>query len=248
MARGNPLEPHGLRHPLTELPPDTQILFGHAFSRPELLREALTHRSAAHERGRGRSRAGRAALSNERLEFVGDRVLGLLVAEWLTERFPGEQEGELGRRLAQLVSQPVLAEVADTVGLPSLLDVSAGEAKAGVRTRATVLADALEASIGALYLDGGLDVARAFVRRTWNDAMTRQADPPKDAKTGLQEWAQARGLPLPRYDVASREGPPHAPVFVIAVETGGLSGTGTAGSKREAEQAAAADLLARLPA
>ena len=247
MARRDPLEPHRPRHPLTGLPHDADSLFGHSFARPELLREALTHRSAAHERGRGRSPARRKALSNERLEFVGDRVLGLLIAEWLAERFDREQEGELGRRLAQLVSRPVLAGIAEAIGLPPLLDVAAGEAKAGVRNRATVLADALEAALGALYLDGGLDAARAFVRRTWKDAMIRQTNPPKDAKTGLQEWAQARGLPLPRYNVASREGPPHAPVFVIAVETGGLSGTGSAGSKREAEQEAAADLLGRLP-
>ncbi len=247
MAGRDPLEPHRLGHPLSDSPHAAEVPFGHVFSRPELLREALTHRSAAHERGRGRSRARRAALSNERLEFVGDRVLGLLIAEWLAERFPREQEGALGRRLAQLVSQPVLAEVADAIGLAALLDVSEGEAKAGVRHRATVLADALEASIGALYLDGGIEAARAFVRRTWSDAMIRQAEPPKDAKTGLQEWAQARGLPLPRYEVAAREGPPHAPVFVIAVETGGQTGTGTAGSKREAEQEAAADLLTRLP-
>ena len=160
-----------------------EALLGHTFKRPDLLREALTHRSAA--QGRGRARA-----SNERLEFIGDRVLGLTMAEWLAERFPREQEGDLGRRLAHLVSQPVLAGVAETVGLAAALSVSPGEAKAGVAKRATVLADALEAALGALYLDGGLDVARNFVRRAWNDAMTVQAEPPKDAKTALQESAE----------------------------------------------------------
>ena len=121
------------------------------------------------------------------------------MAEWLAERFPREQEGDLGRRLAYLVSQPVLAGVAETVGLAARLSVSPGEAKAGVAKRATVLADALEAALGALYLDGGLDAARDFVRRAWNDAMIVQADPPKDAKTALQEWAQKRGLDLPAY-------------------------------------------------
>jgi ribonuclease-3 len=219
-----------------------ETILGHDFARPALLREALTHRSAAHG---GRKRASSAG-SNERLEFVGDRVLGLLVAEWLAERFPREQEGELGRRLAQLVSQPVLAGVAEAIGLGAALSVAPGEARAGVKRRATVLADALEAAIGALYLDGGLDKARAFVRRSWEDAMTAQAAPPKDAKTGLQEWAQARGLPLPSYEIASRAGPPHAPVFAITVSLAGAEGLGTAGSKRAAEQAAAADLLSKL--
>ena len=118
----------------------------------------MTHRSAVHGRGRLRGASG----SNERMEFVGDRVLGLLIAEWLAERFPHEQEGDLGRRLAVLVSQPVLADVAETIGLGEALSVAPGEAKAGVRRRATVLADALEAALGALYLDGGLELARAF--------------------------------------------------------------------------------------
>ena len=219
-----------------------ETILGHDFVRPGLLREALTHRSAA----QGRRKGGRSAASNERLEFVGDRVLGLLIAEWLAERFPHEQEGELGRRLAQLVSQPVLAGVAERIGLGGALSVAPGEARAGVKRRATVLADALEAAIGALYLDGGLEKARAFIRRAWEEAMTAQATPPKDAKTGLQEWAQARGLPLPCYEVASRSGPPHAPVFAITVCLGGAEGLGTAGSKRAAEQAAAADLLSKL--
>jgi ribonuclease-3 len=220
-----------------------ETILGHDFARPELLREALTHRSAAHG---GRRKGVRSAASNERLEFVGDRVLGLLMAEWLAERFPREQEGELGRRLAQLVSQPVLAGVAEAIGLGAELSVAPGEARAGVKRRATVLADALEAALGALFLDGGLDKARAFVRRAWEDAMLAQSAPPKDAKTGLQEWTQARGLPLPAYAVASRAGPPHAPVFVITVTANATQGTGTAGTKQAAEQAAAADLLTKL--
>jgi ribonuclease-3 len=223
---------------------EAETLLGHRFVRPDLLREALTHRSAAGG-GRG-AKAPKGTGSNERLEFVGDRVLGLLIAEWLAERFPREQEGELGRRLAHLVSQPVLAALAEEAGLPALLSVAPGESRAGVRKRATVLADAMEALIGALFLDGGLDAARRFVRAAWDAAMVAQADPPKDAKTALQEWAQRRGLDLPVYRVVSREGPPHAPVFVIAVEVGGQTGTGTAGSKRVAEQAAAEDLMPKL--
>ncbi len=215
-----------------------ETILGHDFSRPELLREAMTHRSALHGRARGRGKG-----SNERMEFIGDRVLGLLIAEWLAERFPREQEGDLGRRLAVLVSQPVLAEVAEAIGLGEALAVAPGEAKAGVRRRATVLADALEAALGALYLDGGLQRARAFVRRAWEGVMSRQEKPPRDAKTMLQEWVQARGLGLPTYAVASRSGPPHAPEFVVTVSAGGLSGSGTAGSKRAAEQLAASELL-----
>jgi ribonuclease-3 len=213
-----------------------EAVLDHQFSRPELLREALTHRSALHGRKR---RTG----SNERLEFIGDRVLGLLIAEWLAERFPREQEGELGRRLAWLVSQPVLAEVAEAVGLAAVLSVAPGEARAGVKRRATVLADALEAALGALYLDGGLPAARSFVHRAWDRAMTALAEPPKDAKTRLQEWAQKQGLALPAYAVTSRSGPPHAPEFTVTVSLGERQGVGIAGSKRAAEQRAAETLL-----
>lgn len=220
-----------------------EAILGHHFTDPNLLRLALTHRSAAHGAGR-RKGAG----SNERLEFVGDRVLGLLIAEWLTERYPHEQEGELGRRLAHLVSQPVLAAIGGECGLPAVLAVAPGEARAGVRRRATVLADAMEAALGALYLDGGIEAARRFVRQVWEGAMAGQAVPPKDPKTALQEWAQARGHELPSYRIVSREGPPHSPRFVVSVALEEASGTGTAGTRRAAEQAAASDLLSRLAA
>ena len=214
---------------------------GHRFARPDLLREALTHRSAL----QGRKRR---AVSNERLEFIGDRVLGLVIAEWLADRFPDEQEGELGPRLAHLVSQPVLADVAETVGLAAALSAGEGEVRAGVKRRATVLADALEATIGALYLDGGLDAARAFVRRVWDSAVFNQSAPPTNAKSILQEWALARGLPLPQYETVAQGGPPHDPRFTIVVTVAGAVGRGEAGSKRAAEQAAAAELLAVLAA
>src|SRR5580700_3849197 len=196
-----------------------ESILGHSFSRPGLLREAMTHRSATRPGARGSG-------SNERLEFIGDRVLGLLMAEWLIERFPHEQEGDLGRRLALLVSQPVLAEVADTIGLGEALSVAPGEARAGVKRRATVLADALEAALGAIYLDGGVEPAREFVRRAWDRAMSAQEAPPKDAKTALQEWAQKRGLELPIYTVSARSGPPHAPVFEVTVSVGNWQGSG----------------------
>ena len=217
-------------------------ILGYRFTRSDLPREALTHRSALQGRRSG------LGSSNERLEFVGDRVLGLVMAEWLAERFPDEQEGDLGRRLASLVSQPVLAQVAEQIGLGEALSVAPGEARAGVKRRATVLADALEAALGAIYLDGGLDPAREFVRRAWGEAMNAQEAPPKDAKTALQEWAQKRGKDLPAYTVTSRSGPPHAPIFVVRVSVGDLTGEGTAGSKRAAEQRAAEHLYGSLPA
>ncbi len=224
-----------------------ETILGHEFAKPALLREALTHRSASPRAGKRAPAGGKhGAGSNERLEFIGDRVLGLLMAEWLAERFPQEQEGALGRRLGYLVSQPVLAGVAEAIGLDDALAVSPGEARAGVTKRATVLADALEAALGAVYLDGGLAPARAFVRRAWEPAMSAQAEPPKDAKTELQEWAQTRGPALPVYTLTGHAGPPHAPEFTVTVTAGGAAGSGSATSKRGAETAAAADLLRRV--
>jgi ribonuclease-3 len=271
MASGGPLEPSVQPDPLTAERSDTtpaersgamaegpgdaaatgsvalaETILGHHFARPDLLSEALTHRSALAQRPAGVKAGVRGAGSNERLEFVGDRVLGLLVAEWLAERFPAEQEGDLGRRLAHLVAQPVLAGVAEQIGLAAALQVAPGEVRAGVKRLSTVLADAMEAVIGALYLDGGIAPARAFVRRAWDAAMQAQPAPPKDAKTALQEWAQARGLELPDYQITTRAGPPHAPIFTITVAVGGQTGSGTAGAKRSAEQAAATDLLGKL--
>ncbi|MCQ8277352.1 ribonuclease III [Acetobacteraceae bacterium KSS8] len=221
---------------------------GWRFARPELLREALTHRSAAHEMQaqggrRNRRPANKGQGSNERLEFIGDRVLGLLMAEWLIERFPREQEGALGPRLARLVSRPILAKIAVELGFREALSVASHEDRAGIRDAANVLADSVEAVLGAIYLDGGLDPARAFMRRAWDEVMVAQALPPKDAKTALQEWLLARGLALPVYELESSTGPSHAPHFVIRVEAAGRSATGEAGSKRAAESLAAASLL-----
>ncbi len=208
-----------------------------------MLAEALTHRSVL---GEGAQRARRARLSNERLEFLGDRVLGLLMAEWLAERFPAEAEGALGRRLAHLVAAPALAAIAREQGLAALLAVAEGEARAGVRKRDNVLADALEALLGALYLDGGLGPARDAVRRFWEGAIAAQPAPPKDAKTALQEWAQARGLGLPAYALASSSGPSHAPSFRVRVRAGEAQAQGEGSTRRGAEQDAAARLLEKL--
>jgi ribonuclease-3 len=213
-------------------------LLGFSFRRPDLLAEALTHRSAVGQGGMG---------SNERLEFVGDRVLALLVAEWLIERFPGEREGALGPRLAHLVSRESLAGVAESMDLAAIITVSPGESRRGVRNRATVMADALEALIGAIYIDSGLDAARGFIRGHFAEALGAQtATPPKDAKTRLQEVALARGPDLPQYDLVERTGPAHAPRFLVRVSLAGDAAEGEAGTKRAAEQEAAGRLLARL--
>ena len=210
---------------------------GHAFGRPALLREALTHPSAA----------DRAQRSYERLEFLGDRVLGLIVADLLLARFPKEPEGALARRLAALVRKETLAEVAETQDLGAYLILAKGEREAGEDANPGLLADACEAVIGALYLDGGLEAARRFVEPLWAPLLEADRTPPQDAKTALQEWAQGRGLPLPSYRELRREGPPHDPVFTVEVtvaEEEPEAGTGR--SKRLAEQAAATRLLTRL--
>jgi ribonuclease III len=240
VAIRDPLEPVADGRPLSgpALTSPIEAILGHDFTRPELLREAMTHRSALQGKRRRRGWS-----SNERMEFIGDRVLGLLIAEWLVERFPKEHEGDLGHRLGALVSQPVLAAVAEEIGLGEALAVAANEARDGVRKRASVLADALEAVLGALYFDGGIDVARNFIRRAWLNVMEEQREPPKDSKSTLQEWMHARGLGAPEYIVVSRAGPPHAPEFVMTVSVAGCSGTGKAGSKRATEQLAAQELL-----
>lgn len=210
---------------------------GHRFHDPALLETALTHRSAADPRRRMLD-------SNERLEFLGDRVLGLCIAEWLAERFPQEREGDLGKRLSTLCSQDIIAPIAEAMGLAEALRVPASEGRTGLRARATVLADALEAVLGALYLDGGLDAARPVIRREWAAAIEVDAKPPVSAKNRLQEWTLGRALGLPEYLPVSTAGPSHAPVFVVSVTAAGRSAEGMGESKRAAEQAAAEAWLA----
>jgi ribonuclease-3 len=215
---------------------------GHHFTRHEILVEALTHPSAVRRRGSARR-------GYERLEFLGDRVLGLVVADMLWRRFPNEAEGELTRRHTDLVRREALAEVAKTVGLGARLICSAGEDAAGVRTNPSVLADVCEAVIAALYIDGGLTAAAQFVARWWEPRLGAPGAPPRDPKTALQEWAQGRGLPLPLYDTVATEGPAHRRRFTVTVMVSGLApATATGSSKRAAETAAAAAALAALDA
>jgi ribonuclease-3 len=221
------------------LPTDLlEATLGHRFRDPDLLARALTHASAA---------GAEVGTSNERLEFLGDRVLGLAVARLVYARFPSEAEGALARRHAALVRRETLAQVAEAIGLGDLVRMSRGEEEAGGRRNPGLLADVCEAVLAALFLDGGLEVAEAFVNRMWQPLMYEDAKPPEDAKTALQEWAQGRGLPLPRYREISRVGPSHAPLFSVRVEVEGLAPVAATGrSKRAAEKAAARELLDRI--
>lgn len=213
---------------------------GHHFATRDLLLEALTHPSAVRRRGIARR-------GYERLEFLGDRVLGLIVAELLWRRFPTEAEGELTRRHTHLVRRDALAEVAEAVGLGAQIIVSPGEDAAGVRENKSVLADVCEAVIAALYLDGGLIAARRFVENRWETRLSSLGEPPRDPKTTLQEWVQARGLPLPAYRTVATEGPAHRRRFTVTVNVEGLNpATASGSSKRAAETAAAAAALAAL--
>jgi ribonuclease III len=180
---------------------------GYRFHNPALLERAFLHSSAAQRGDRG----------NERLEFLGDRVLGLIVAHALIRHFPGEPEGSLAKRHAVLVSRDTLAQIAVVIDLGRRLILAKGEEETGTRSNATVLADAMEALIAALYLDGGLDVARGFVEAHWWPLMTATLAPPQDPKTRLQEWALGNGLPLPAYHVVDQHGPDHDPVFDVSV-------------------------------
>jgi ribonuclease-3 len=210
---------------------------GHHFADPALLTHALTHRSAADARGGQLD-------SNERLEFLGDRVLGLVVAEWLVERYPEEREGNLTRRLSALVATETLARIGEAIGLAEAIRIPPGEERAGLRARLTVMADAVEALLGAIYRDAGLDAARAVIRRHWAPLVEATPRPPISAKNRLQEHTLGRGLGLPEYRLVSAAGPSHAPFFVVAVTAAGRSAEGAGDTKRAAEQAAAEAWLA----
>lgn len=210
---------------------------GHRFADSGLLDLALTHRSATSATGQ----------SNERLEFLGDRVLGLVVADLLCSSFPGEDEGHLARRFSVLVGRDALCRVATRLDLGAYLTLSPGETESGGRDNSTLLANACEAVIAALYRDGGLVAAARFIEAQWTPLLAEDIEPPKDAKTALQEWAQGRGLPLPEYREIGREGPPHAPLFTIEVSVAGRPPAEAQGaSKRIAERNAAAALMVRL--
>jgi ribonuclease-3 len=209
---------------------------GHIFANRDLLKRALTHSSA------------NAKVSNERLEFVGDRVLGLIVAEDLHRLYPDDQEGALALKYNALVRQEACARAAQDADLGPHLILAASESQSGGRRKGAILAGACEAVIAALYEDGGMDAARRFVECYWAAQYADLNSDMRDAKTALQEWAQARKS-SPVYELTGRDGPDHAPRFVVQVSLKGQEPeTGEGGSKREAEQDAAKKMLAKVTA
>ena len=210
---------------------------GHDFAKPELLVLAVTHSSMA--------TAHRD--DNQRLEFLGDRVLNLVIADAIFAADPSAAEGELAVRYNYLVRKETCADVAREWGLGEVLKIGRSEMKSGGRRKTAILGDALEAVIAAIYLDAGLDAVRAVILRIWGERISTAATESKDAKTALQEWAQARGIQPPKYTEISREGPDHAPVFLIEarLETGEAAQASDT-PKRLAEQAAAEALLQKV--
>ena len=212
---------------------------GYKFSDAALLDCGLTHISAL--KG-ARNRAN----SYQRMEFLGDHVLGLVISDMLFRAYPRADEGELSRRLADLVRKETCAEIARAIDLGAAIRLGSSEANAGGRTRPAILADVCEALIGAVYLDGGYPAAAALVERLWQARMRATTQPLRDAKTLLQEWAQGRGMPTPNYREVARSGPDHDPEFRVAVQIPHLApAEGSGRSKRAAEQAAAAAMMAR---
>ncbi len=210
---------------------------GHSFARPELIVQALTHGSIT-----GPNRE-----DNQRLEFLGDRVLGLVMAEALLAADRDAAEGQIAPRYNRLVRRETCAEVARDIDLGAVLRLGRSEMKSGGRRKEALLADAMEAVVAAVYLDAGFDAARAVVLGLWGDRIGAVQKDARDAKTALQEWAQARGELPPSYVELERSGPDHAPVFTIEVRlASGASEQARAGSKRQAEQMAAAMLLERM--
>lgn len=212
---------------------------GHRFTDRGLILRALTHASALP--------SARASTENyERLEFLGDRVLGLAVADMVYGHYPQAEEGELARRLNHLVKRETCAEVAVELRLGEVMVIGDSEAQSGGRAKVALLADICESVLGALYSDAGWEVAQAFVEKHWRPRMLAWNGTQRDAKTTLQEWAQGKGLATPSYKVAERSGPDHAPRFTVTVSVDGLDGgEGSGPSKRLAEQAAAEALLRR---
>lgn len=209
-----------------------QDSIGYRFKDPALLEAALTHPSC------------NKTANNQRLEFLGDAVLGLVVARVVYDLFPGANEGDLARRHAALVRGETLVGIARELKLGQALIMAASESKAGGGDNASNLEDALEALIGAIYLDGGMAAAEQFILPRWQELAKQTLVAPKDAKTSLQEWSQGRGLSVPSYALVSSSGPAHAPIFTVEVTVEGFApARGEATSKRAAEQLAAAALL-----
>jgi ribonuclease III len=212
------------RPPLEQL----EKILGHTFSDKELVLGALTHSSAGGEK------------NYERLEFLGDRVLGLVISEILFEKFPNEKEGDLAKRLAALAQGELLAEIAAEMGLGPHVILSQAEAQAGGAENENILGDVFEALIGALYLDAGYPVCRALIEKQWSSRFDAMKAPPQHPKTIVQEWAQGKGLPLPTYKIVNQRGPDHEPIFEVELVVKGCAAARAEGhSRQEAEKEAA---------
>jgi ribonuclease-3 len=214
-----------------------QSRIGQSFRQPELLLRAVTHASISSP----------TRPDNQRLEFLGDRVLGLVMAEALLGADKGASEGQLAPRFNALVRKETCAEVARDIGLGEVLKLGRSEMMSGGRRKEALLGDAMEAVIAAVYLDSGFDAAKSLVLRLWASRIGAVEHDARDAKTSLQEWAQARGMAVPKYSETGRDGPDHQPMFTVEVRLdNGAAESSRAGSKRVAEQAAARALLDRL--
>lgn len=212
---------------------ELEKLLDHSFQDISVLEKALSHRSATHGRDIG----------YERLEFLGDRVLGLCIVDMLLKAFPQEPEGALSRRLNELVRQETLAKIAEEVGLAPFISLGRAEEEGGARENPAILSDVCEAVIAALYLDAGMERAREFVELHWTPRLEGAVKPPKDPKSALQEWAMARKLPLPAYEEVARSGPDHAPVFTIRVTIRNQPPAEAQGDSKRAAERMAAQLL-----
>lgn len=215
---------------------DLQQILEYNFSNIELLKTGLTHSSTSTNN------------NYERLEFLGDRVLGLAIASIIFETFPKENEGNLAKRHAVLVQGKTLAEIAKSINLGDFMILSDAEIVAGGKDNENILADVMEGVLGAIYIDSGLDTCQRIISKMWGDRIKHMVKPPQEPKTALQEWAQGRGLPLPEYELINQEGPDHAPVFDVKVTIQGHSPVISKGatSLRKAEKLAASSLLEKL--
>lgn len=221
--------------PTPELIAELEKKISHHFADPKLLRDALTHSSTGERH------------NYERLEFLGDRVLGLVVARILYERFPHEKEGDLAKRLSSLVQGTWLAKIAHDIDLGKYMDFSEAERSAGGDDNDNLLADGIEALIGAIYLDSGLSTCEKLIEMLWGDSFETMIKPPQHPKTAVQEWAQGEALPLPIYEITGQSGPDHAPVFEITLtvkDHGSILATGA--SRQAAEKAAAKAFIGKL--
>ncbi len=219
-----------------------ESILGYEFISRKLLDEALTHPSISMQKTDNDS-----IFNYERLEFLGDTVLALVIAELLINKYPAEREGALAKRHSGLVHGEALAVIAEEIGISEYIMMTSGEAASGGRKNRSNMENTLEAIIGAIYLDGGIEPAKYFIETHWQRAINEMIEPPKDSKTSLQEWAQGRGLPIPVYEVIKTSGPAHEPNFLIRVTVAGYEPVETTGgSKKKAEKAAAEILLSML--